>query len=150
MKTIFCLLRHWRRWNRWLALVCVCLVVVEVLGCGANREKLVLTPPPLPVDASQLPIFGRIECPEKEHLRPSVPVWKLPGISGPPDDSGRRAGIVGHDRGILHGCDEVEVLAFAWSEADGTYYVYVRNPKSEVAGWLEVKFVELPPGTVAP
>ncbi len=145
MKAIHCLLGccRRRRWNRLLTIVCMCLVVIQALGCGTNRVRHP-SPPPPPIDVSQLPTSGRIKCTEEEHMRPSVPVWELPGISGPPDDSGRNAGIVGHDRGILHGCDEVGVIAFAWSEADSTYYVYVRDAKTEVAGWLEVKFVELP------
>ena len=109
------------------------------MATGCTRE--IVNGPPLPAEFRHLPAKATtIGC--LGELRPPgiVHAYELPGLT--PNDNSAGNGDRGRDLFVLPYCEEVQVVAYAWSEMDQTYYLRVQL-KDGREGWTWESFVNI-------
>lgn len=115
------------------------MVTVLTVSCLGSSATPIPVPPP-PAELTTLPLSARLRCPEDPNLRGNEVLWELPGLP-PTDPDSAYMGRRGRDLGRLADCTSVYACAYAWSEADKTFWVLVTT--CEVAGWVQLDRLDL-------
>lgn len=99
------------------------------------------TPQP-PRELAALPRAAWIHCTGDPNLdRGGVYLWQLPGIWSA--DNSATQGARGESTGLLAPCTQVQVLEYAWSQMDKTFYALVTT--GELKGWVSIDLLDFTP-----
>lgn len=129
------------------------LSIIFLSACTTFQNPPSPTPNP-PSELLDLPVDGLVRCYNDPNLdQGGVIVWEKPGISSPDPNSAYR-GDTGLDLGAMNHCSTVTITAYAWSETDKKFYVYIKSDKlgdwsyarvRPLEGWISFDRINLGP-----
>ncbi len=119
----------------------IALLIGVALACRRTPTPLSSTPT-APAHLLSLPVWARIECPERESWRTGVTLWEH--AERPPSEWGSPMGDMGTDVGVVENCEAVEVLDYEWSFFGEEFWVLIDNHNGQ-RGWLAIHYVEFAP-----